>query len=194
MPGLPGSSIGPDALSLSMKVCEDDVIAVTMEAQLSQDVLLGEEKALITFVCMANSDDVVEDVSIRLALAKGMTSSMGAPTSTSLSPHEDSITQVSHVFCLSLCFSVSFWGLVTVETQVFLLNARGKITKKGIVKFKIKLEYSVKGQKHFKEACCAHGIAIGFYFPHSSQLEMKNLWALATGGEGSERVALNSTL
>ena len=55
---------------------------------------IGEEKALVTFVCMANSDDVVEDVSIRLALAKGMTSSMGAPSSTSLSPHEDSITQV----------------------------------------------------------------------------------------------------
>lgn len=94
LPGLPGSSIGPDALSLSIKVCEDDVIKVTMEAQLSQDVLLGEEKALVTFVCMANSDDVVEDVSIRLALAKGMTSSMGAPSSTTLSPHEDSITQV----------------------------------------------------------------------------------------------------
>jgi hypothetical protein len=32
-----------------------------------------------------------------------------------------------------------------------LLTARGKITKKGIVKFKIKLEYSVKGERHFKE-------------------------------------------
>lgn len=133
-------------------MCEDDVIKVTMEAQLSQDVLLGEEKALITFVCMHNSDDVVDDVSIRLATAKGMTSSMGAPSSTTLSPHEDSIT------------------------QVFLLTARGKITKKGIVKFKIKLEYSVKGQKHFKE------------------FEMKNLWALAIGSEASERVALNSSL
>lgn len=97
LPGLSGSSVGPDALSLSIKVCEDDVIRVTMEAQLSQDVLLGEEKAHITFVCMANSDELVEDVSIRLALAKGMTSSMGAPSSTSLSPHEDSITQVMFV-------------------------------------------------------------------------------------------------
>ena len=54
------------------------------------------------------------------------------------------------MFYASVCL---FFGLVTVETQVFLLNARGKITKKGIVKFKVKLEYSVKGQKHFKEVC-----------------------------------------
>ena len=94
LPGLPGSSIGPDAVSLSMKVCEDDVICVTMEAQLSQDVLIGEEKALITFVCMANSDDVVDNVSIRLACPKGVTPSMGAPSSTTLSPQEDAITQV----------------------------------------------------------------------------------------------------
>ena len=77
-----------------MKVCEDDVICVTMEAQLSQDVLIGEEKALITFVCMANSDDVVDNVSIRLACPKGVTPSMGAPSSTTLSPQEDAITQV----------------------------------------------------------------------------------------------------
>jgi hypothetical protein len=157
LPGLPGSSIGPDAVSLSIKVCEDDVIKVTMEAQLSQDVLLGEEKALITFVCMHNSDDVVDDVSIRLATAKGMTSSMGAPSSTTLSPHEDSITQV--------CFAVFVmcWEL-TLEMKVFLLTARGKITKKGIVKFKIKLEYSVKGQKHFKEVCSAVTMAFQRFF------------------------------
>ena len=34
--------------------------------------------------------------------------------------------------------------------QVFMLTARGKINKKGIVKFKVKLEYSVKGEKHSK--------------------------------------------
>jgi hypothetical protein len=39
--------------------------------------------------------------------------------------------------------------------QVFMLTARGKINKKGIVKFKVKLEYSVKGEKHSKNVRCA---------------------------------------
>lgn len=192
LPGLPGSGVGHDALALSMKVCEDDVIKVTMEAQLSQDVLLGEEKALITFVCMANSDDVVDDVSIRLALAKGMTSSMGAPSSTTLSPHEDSITQVC--FALVVCVRDFYWRVY----QVFMLTARGKITKKGIVKFKIKLEYSVKGERHFKEVTrhffdnCA--LLAAASVTAILQLEMKNLWSLANGGEGSERMALNASL
>ena len=41
-----------------------------------------------------------------------------------------------------------------------MLAAKGKITKKGIVKFKIKLEYSVKGEKHFKEVRFAGSVRV----------------------------------
>ena len=76
-----------------------------------------------------------------------------------------------------------------------MLAAKGKITKKGIVKFKIKLEYSVKGEKHFKEVRFAVlCVYISASLTTLLQMEMKNLWSLATGGEGSERVALNSSL
>lgn len=61
------------------------------------------------------------------------------------------------------------------------------------MKFKVKLEYSVKGQKHFKEVCYFTSVFFIRSFVIILQLEMKNLWALAIGGEGSERVALNSS-
>ena len=51
---------------------------------------------------------------------------------------------------------------MTFENQVFILAAKGKITKKGIVKFKIKLEYSVKGEKHFKEVRFAGSVRVCF--------------------------------
>ena len=84
--------------------------------------------------------------------------------------------------------------------QVFMLTARGKITKKGIVKFKVKLEYSVKGEKHSKNERCALLLHRRLarskwrYFTSYLQFDMKNLWSLATGGEGSDRVALNSSI